>query len=172
MSRGGRRRTQPVTLPALGAQRADDDGPYARIVGQGETVPDINGDVGGTVRRRHPRDILCDGDADMLAAWDQFSADFSAAHLNGLAASSLEWLPSGAGSLYLDDHVVAARQRVSAALMALGGYHTAGSNVVWHVVGLDESVKDYSEAFGLDRKRQAGALECALMVMAAHYRGG
>jgi hypothetical protein len=89
-------------------------------------------------------------------------------------------LPGGGGRGDLSDAQVDARRRVGAALDALGGLGSPAGSCVWHVVGLQRSIREWAMRQGWGgrpvRVEQArGILVAALGVLAQHYgyaRGG
>jgi hypothetical protein len=74
----------------------------------------------------------------------------------------------------LNDAQVAARERVARALDALGGHGSPAGSCVWHVVGLQASVREWAlrQGWGGRPVRQEsaqGILVAALGVLAKHY---
>jgi hypothetical protein len=81
--------------------------------------------------------------AEMALAAQDFARDFQAAHFPGIKTSSLIKVDSSRTG----DHVPgneAAKRRVLRDLDALGGWGSPGARAVWHVVGLEESVREWS----------------------------
>ena len=74
----------------------------------------------------------------------------------------------------MTERQVAARDKVSAALEALGGPGSPGGSAVWHVLGLECSIREWAMAQGWQAKPIApaqaqGMFTAALSVLAAHY---
>jgi hypothetical protein len=100
---------------------------------------------------------------------------------SGIAASSRKAshgdpilrVPGTGRDLDLNDRQVHARRRVHQALEALGGISSPAGSCVWHVVGLQRSVREWSMRQGWGgrpvRQEQAqGILIAALGVLAGH----
>jgi hypothetical protein len=69
------------------------------------------------------------------------------------------------------------RRRVHKAMAALGGISSPAGSCVWHVVGLQRSVREWSMRQGwggrpVDHKAAAGILIAALGVLAGHFGNG
>ena len=69
---------------------------------------------------------------------------------------------------------IAARDRVHDALDALGGMASPGGSCVWHVVGLQSSLREWALRQGwngrpLRRGEASGILLSALGMLAVHY---
>jgi hypothetical protein len=112
----------------------------------------------------------------MRAAGDIFRKQFRAASLDTLRATPTVRLPRGTGGA-LTDRQLDARRRVDAALDALGGPESAAGSCVWHVVGLECSVREWATRQGwrgrpVGHSQAQGMLVAALGVLAAHYRLG
>ena len=80
----------------------------------------------------------------------------------------------GSQSSYMSDRQVGARQQVAHAIYALGGHGSPGGSCVWHVVGLQCSLREWAMRQGWNGKpvRQEsaqGILVAALGVLAQHY---
>ena len=72
-----------------------------------------------------------------------FWAQFRAAALDALRAMPLVRVPGGTGDT-LTERQAAARAKVAAAVDALGGVDNAAGSCVWHVVGLERSVRKWA----------------------------
>jgi hypothetical protein len=87
---------------------------------------------------------------------------------------SLMRIPGGGGPGDLTDAQVDARRRVGKALDALGGLGSPAGSCVWHVVGLQRSIREWALRQGWGgrpvRVEQAqGILVAALGIMVKHY---
>ena len=77
----------------------------------------------------------------------------------------------------LNERQLHARRRVHQAMAALGGISGPAGSCVWHVVGLQRSVREWAmrQAWGgrpVDHKAAAGILIAALGMLAAHLGYG
>ena len=99
---------------------------------------------------------------------------FRSAALNTLSASPLMRLPGKAvGSL--SNRQIEARERVAAAMDALGGHNSAAGSCAWHVVGLEYSVREWAMRQGwggrlVPASQAQGMLVATLSVLAGHFR--
>lgn len=103
-----------------------------------------------------------------------FRTQFRAAALDTLRAMSLVRIPSGTCDP-LTERQVAARAKVVAAMEALGGADNAAGSCIWHVVGLECSVREWAMRQGwggrsVPASQAQGMLVAALAVLAGHYR--
>ncbi len=74
----------------------------------------------------------------------------------------------------LSERQLDARRRVHAAMQALGGINSPAGSCVWHVVGLQRSVREWAMRQGWNgrpvRQEQAqGILIAALGMLAMHF---
>ena len=111
---------------------------------------------------------------DMHDAARDFQAQFTIARFDVIRCMPLIRLPGGSGPADLTDGQVDARRRVGSALDALGGLGSPAGSCVWHVVGLQRSIREWAMRQGwggrLVRVEQAqGILVAALGVLARHY---
>jgi hypothetical protein len=81
--------------------------------------------------------------AEMALAAQDFARDFRAAHLSGVRTSSLVRVDAPRVAEPVPGHE-AAKRRILRDLDALGGLHSPASRAVWHVVGLEESLREWS----------------------------
>jgi hypothetical protein len=107
------------------------------------------------------------------AAMD-FQAAFIIANLDPLRALPILRVPGTGREPELNERQLHARRRVHQALEALGGISRPAGSCVWHVVGLQRSVREWAMRQGwggrLVRQEQAqGILIAALGVLAAHF---
>jgi hypothetical protein len=103
-----------------------------------------------------------------------FQAQFTIACYDVVRCMSLTRLPGGSGPGDLTDAQLDARRRVGKALDALGGLGSPGGSCVWHVVGLQRSVREWALRQGWGgrpvRVEQAqGILVAALGMLVKHY---
>jgi hypothetical protein len=116
---------------------------------------------------------------DMHDAARDFQAAFTIARYDVIRCMSLVRLPGGSGPGDFTDAQLSARRRVGEALDALGGLGSPAGSCVWHVVGLQRSVREWAMRQGWGgrpvRVEQAqGILVAGLGVLAGHcgYRRG
>jgi hypothetical protein len=112
--------------------------------------------------------------AAMHQAAEDFRAVFAAAQLDGLRAPDLARVPQTPRDLEPTARQAQARKRVWQALQALGGVASPAGSCVWHVVGCEWSLRDWSlrEGWGgrpLSEETARGILVGALGVLQAHY---
>jgi hypothetical protein len=110
----------------------------------------------------------------MRQAGEDFRAIFHAAALDPLRAADLNRVPGAGRDPQLGARGGAAREKVWAAMTALGGIHSPAGSCVWHVVGCEWTLKDWAlrEGWGgrpLGVETAAGILVGALGVLQALY---
>ena len=103
-----------------------------------------------------------------------FQADFIVANFDQLRALPLLRVPGNGREPELHERQLDARRRVHEALQALGGISSPAGSCVWHVVGLQRSVREWAIRQGWGgrpvRQEQAqGILVAALGMLATHY---
>ena len=111
---------------------------------------------------------------EMRDAARDFAATFTIARFDPVVCMSLDRLPDSSNPADLSDAQVDARRRVGDALDALGGLGSPAGGCVWHVVGMQRSIREWSMRQGRGGKpigeRQAhGILVAALGMLARHY---
>lgn len=118
---------------------------------------------------------------EMHEAARDFQAQFTIARFDVIRCMPLIRLPGGSGPGELTDAQIDARRRVGGALDALGGLGSPAGSCVWHVVGLQRSIREWAMRQGwggrpVNEKHAQGILIAALGVLAGHYgyasRGG
>jgi hypothetical protein len=113
-------------------------------------------------------------DGPMHDAGRRFQRDFTVAQLDPLHAADLLRVPGcGRNPELLDSHV-AARRRVHVALETAGGISSPAGSAVWHIVGLQLSIREWSLRQGwggrpVEQKEAKGILVAALGMLAKHY---
>jgi hypothetical protein len=111
---------------------------------------------------------------EMHDAAKDLQAAFIVANLDPLRALPILRVPGTGRDLDLNDRQVCARRRVHKAMAALGGISSPAGSCVWHVVGLQRSVREWAMRQGWGgrpvRQEQAqGILVAALGMLAAHF---
>src|SRR5918992_5393754 len=110
---------------------------------------------------------------EMHDAAKDLQAAFIVAQLDPLRALPILRVPGTGRDLDLNDRQLYARRRVHKALEALGGISSPAGSCIWHVVGLQRSVREWAIRQGWSgrpvRQEQAmGILVAALGVLAGH----
>ncbi len=111
---------------------------------------------------------------EMHDATRDFQAQFTIARFDVVRCMPLVRLLGGGGPGDLTDAQVDARRRVGSALDALGGLGSPAGSCVWHVVGLQRSIREWAMRQGWSgrpvRVEQAqGILVAAMGVLARWY---
>ena len=106
-----------------------------------------------------------------------FQAQFTIACYDTLVCMRFQRDPSRGNRAELTETQIDARRRVSAAMDALGGLGSPAGGCVWHVVGLQRSIREWAMRQGWGgrpvRVEQAqGILVAALGVLAGWYGYG
>ena len=114
---------------------------------------------------------------DMHDAARDFQAAFTIARYDVVRCMPLVRLPGGSGPGDFTDAQLDARRRVRYALDALGGLGSPAGSCVWHVVGLQRSIREWAMRQGWGgrpvRVEQAqGILVAGLGVLAGCYGYG
>jgi hypothetical protein len=110
---------------------------------------------------------------EMHEAARDFQAAFIIANLDALRALPLLRVPGTGRQFEPNQRQLEARRRVHHALEALGGMSSPAGSCVWHVIGLQRSIREWAMRQGWGgrpvRQEQAqGILIAALGVLACH----
>jgi hypothetical protein len=113
-------------------------------------------------------------DQAMYDAAKDFQAAFIIAQLDPLRALPILRVPGIGREPELNERQLHARRRVHQAMAALGGIGSPAGSCIWHVVGLQRSVREWAMRQGWGgrpvRQEQAqGILVAALGVLAGHF---
>ena len=111
---------------------------------------------------------------DMHDAARDFQAQFTIACYDALVCMRFRRDPSRGNRAELTETQLDARRRVRGALDALGGLGSPAGSCVWHVVGLQRSIREWAMRQGWGGKpvrieQAQGILVAALGVLARHY---
>ena len=111
---------------------------------------------------------------EMHDAARDFAATFTIARFDPVVCMSLDRLPGSSNPADLTDAQVDARRRVGRAMDALGGLGSPAGGCVWHVVGLQRSIREWSMRQGwggrpIGEKQAHGILVAALGMLASYY---
>jgi hypothetical protein len=109
----------------------------------------------------------------MHDAAKDFQASFIVANLDPLRALPILRVPGTGRAPEISERQLDARRRVHETLEALGGISSPAGSCVWHVVGLQRSVREWAIRQGwggrpVDHKAAAGILIAGLGMLAAH----
>jgi hypothetical protein len=154
----------------------------------GYTVGDTGSDWGKDPDGRivyHPRTVDTLGkmlragtiDQAMHDAAKDFQASFIVAQLDSLRALPILRVPGTGREPDLNERQLHARRRVHEAMASLGGINSPAGSCVWHVVGLQRSVREWAMRQGWGgravRQEQAqGILVAALGVLVSYHGRG
>jgi hypothetical protein len=110
---------------------------------------------------------------EMHDAARDFQAAFIVANLDPIRALPILRVPGTGREPELNERQLDARSRVYAAMQALGGISSPAGSCVWHVVGLQRSVREWAIQQGwggrpLRQEQAQGILVAALGMLAAH----
>ena len=114
---------------------------------------------------------------EMHDAARAFQADFTIANLDPIRAAIMLRVPGSGRERDLNERQLDARRRVHAAMEALGGINSPAGRCVWHVLGLQRSVREWAIRQGWNgrpvrQERAQGILVAALgMLVNCHGRG-
>jgi hypothetical protein len=113
----------------------------------------------------------------MYDAARDFQAQFTIARFDAVRCMSLVRIPGGSGPADLTDTQLDARRRVGSALDTLGGLGSPAGSCIWHVVGLQCSIREWAMRQGWRGKpvrveQAQGILVAALGVLAGWYGYG
>jgi hypothetical protein len=102
-----------------------------------------------------------------------FRAHFRAAALDGMRTMPLIRIPRGTSDTLTERHL-SAREKVTAAIGQVGGMASPGGTCLWHVVGLECSIREWAMQEGWNGRplvpaHGQGILVCALGALAEHY---
>jgi hypothetical protein len=111
---------------------------------------------------------------EMDDAAKDFQAAFIIANLDPLRAVPILRVPGTGREPELNERQLDARRRVHQSLEALGGLSSPAGSCVWHVVGLQRSVREWAIRQGWGgrpvRQEQAqGIVVAALGVLVGHF---
>jgi hypothetical protein len=111
--------------------------------------------------------------AKMFDAGDDFRSQFNKAHLDPLHAASFEL--RGLRGLTAEPglNTTAARERVWRAILAVGGLASPAGSCIWHVLGLEQSLKRWAleqvtRGRRVDQEQASGILIAALGMLEQH----
>ena len=110
---------------------------------------------------------------EMHDAAKDFQAAFIVAQLDPLRALPVLRVPGTGREPELNERQLDARRRVHKSLEALGGLSSPAGSCVWHVVGLQRSVREWSFRKGwggrtVKQEQAQGILMAALGMLAGH----
>ena len=116
---------------------------------------------------------------EMHDAARDLEAAFVLAGLDPLRAISILRVPGTGREPDLSGRQLDARRQVHEAMAALGGLSSPAGSCIWHIIGLQRSIREWAIGQGwcgrsVDQKEAKGILIAALGMLAGHYgyRGG
>ena len=160
------RRIKPHKVRGRELEEVREKGPEGRIVYHHRTVDTLGKMLkAGTITQ------------EMHDAAKDFQAAFIVANLDPLRALPILRVPGTGREPDLNERQLHARRRVHKGLEALGGISSPAGSCVWHVVGLQRSVREWAIRQGwggrpVDHKAAAGILIAGLGMLAAHLGYG
>jgi hypothetical protein len=146
-------------------------------------IQDVRGEIGdpfitiSALARLHNSGKIS---TEMARAGNRFHGDFMRAHLLGIGARASDFLrpPVGTTARHRDQAAwtYICRERVWDALQACGGPSSPCGSCAWHVIGLEETVKDWVlhryTATRISENAGAGVLIATLGCLEGHYADG
>jgi hypothetical protein len=154
---------KPARLPRREIEEVREVDPDGRIVVHHRTVDTLG-------RMLHAGTIT----EEMHDAARAFQADFTIANLDPIRATPTLRVPGTGREPDLNERQLGVRRRVHEAMQALGGINSPAGSCIWHVVGLQHSVREWAMRQGWNgrpvRQEQAqGILVAALGILAMHF---
>jgi hypothetical protein len=160
------RRVKPHKVRGRELEEVREKDPDGRIVYHHRTVDTLGKMLrAGTITR------------EMHDAAKDFQASFILAQLDPLRALPVLRVPGIGREPDLNERQLHARRRVHEAMAALGGISSPAGSCVWHVVGLQRSVREWAMRQGwggrpVEQTEARGILVAALGMLAAHLGYG
>jgi hypothetical protein len=160
------RRVKPHQIRSRELEEVREKDPDGRIVYHHRTVDTLGKMLrAGTI------------DQAMHDAGQDFQASFIVAQLDPVRAVPILRVPGTGREPELNERHLHARRKVHLAMEALGGMSSPAGSCVWHVVGLQRSVREWAMRQGwggrpVDHKAAAGILIAGLGMLAAHLGYG
>jgi hypothetical protein len=160
------KRTKPKHVPQRELEEVRERDPDGRIAVHHRTVDTLGKMLrAGTITQ------------EMHDAAKDLQADFIVANFDPLRALPIVRVPGNGREPELHERQLDARRRVHEGMQALGGISSPAGSCVWHVVGLQRSVREWAMRQGWGgrpvRQEQAqGILVAALGMLAAHFGYG
>jgi hypothetical protein len=159
-------RIKPHKVRGRELEEVREKGPDGRVVYHHRTVDTLG-------KMLHASTIS----QEMHDAAKDFQATFIIANLDPIRALSILRVPGTGREPDLNERQLDARRRVHDALQALGGISSPAGSCVWHVVGLQRSVREWTIRQGwagrpVDHKAAAGILIAGLGILAVHLGYG
>jgi hypothetical protein len=114
---------------------------------------------------------------EMHDAARDFQAQFTIARYDTLVCMRFDRDPAKGNRAELTETQIDARRRVDEAMDALGGLGSPAGGCVWHVVGLQRSIREWAMRQGwggrpINEKQVQGILIAGLGVLMRHYGYG
>jgi hypothetical protein len=114
--------------------------------------------------------------AGMRQAGDDFRARFRVAQLDPLRAADMARMPVRSTPGDEGPRIEGARDAVWRAILAVGGVTSPAGSALWHIVGLERSLKEWALEQGwsgrcVGQETASGILIAALGTLEAHFAG-
>jgi hypothetical protein len=160
--RSKNKRVKPKRVPQRELEEVRERDPDGRIVCHHRTVDTLSKMLrSGTITQ------------EMHDTAKDLQATFIVANLDPLRALPILRVPGTGREPDLTERQLDARRRVHEAMQALGGISSPAGSCVWHVVGLQQSVREWAMRQGwggrsVDQKEAKGILVAALGMLANH----
>ena len=157
------KRVKPNAVPQREFEEVRERDPDGRIVYHHRTVDTLGKMLrSGTIT------------PEMHDAAKDFETAFIVANLDPLRAIPILRVPGTGREPDLNGRQLDARRRVHDTMEALGGVSSPAGSCVWHVVGLQSSVREWAMRQGwngraVEQKEAKGILVAALGMLANHY---
>ena len=148
---------------------------HGKVLGFALPIADDDGNVSmpairvSVLARLQHRGAISAGEA---AAGETFHRLFRIATLDPLKAADMARTPGGKSAGDLPPSAEQCRRRVADAMAALGGAGSPAASAIWHICGLEQTVRQWSLATRRPQTLACGILIGALAALAAHFAGG
>jgi hypothetical protein len=162
---GRRSRKKALALPNRALEEIREKDPDGKIVVHHRTVD--------TLGKMLKTGTITD---EMYDVAKDFQASFVVANIDGLRALPLMRIPGNGRNADMSDRQLIARRRVLKSIEKLGGIGSLTASALWHVVGLQESVRSWSMRSGWSGRPirpdvASGILVAGLEILARDERG-
>ena len=140
---------------------------HGSVMAPMRTIADSTGAIGSplvvldTIDRMERRGTL---ESHLADAGREFARLFRRAHLDALKAADMSRIPAAGGYREpgLPHGAEAARRRVNEIMAELGGMTSIVGSIIWHVVGLEWSVRRWA----LETRRHNEGVACGILIAA------
>jgi Domain of unknown function (DUF6456) len=109
---------------------------------------------------------------EQAAAGEYFHMLFQHAALDGLRTADLARVPGGTIQGDISPSNERCRRRIAEAVAALGGNGSVAASAIWHIAGLEWTVRRWAISARRPNDQACGILIGALAVLASHFASG